>query len=190
MKYHQIIKQDTSNGIGLRVSIFVSGCRIRCKECHNPKGQDFGFGMDFTQDVIDGIVGELNSFPIYDGLSVLGGEPTERENVPYVLDLVKQVKERTGKSVWVYTGRSIEGLRNLVKFSKSEYADQVSELLRTIDVLVDGEFMIDKKDIMLSYRGSYNQRIIDMKESIRQGRLVELVYDVPHVGMVGMNKNK
>lgn len=190
MKYHQIIKQDTSNGIGLRVSIFVSGCRIRCKECHNQKGQDFNFGMDFTQGVIDGIIQELKAFPIYDGLSVLGGEPTERENIPHVLDLVKQVKERTGKSVWVYTGRSIEGLRNLVKFSKSKYADQVSELLRTIDVLVDGEFMIDKKDIMLSYRGSYNQRIIDMKESIRQGKLVELVYDVPHVGMVDMNKNK
>lgn len=186
MKYHQIIKQDTANGIGIRMSLFVSGCRMHCPECHNKNGQNFDFGWDLDESVIQMIFQEFRDVPVYDGLSILGGEPFESENLEGVADIVTSFKsEFPEKTVWVYTGKTYEQLQYMLTkgLECSSLWRALSKILSAIDVLVDGPFIITQKNIMLSYRGSSNQRIIDMDTTRKTGQITELVLDVKHADM-------
>lgn len=156
MYYGTIKPLDIANGPGIRVSLFVSGCRNRCKGCFNPETWDFKYGKEFTWETIHELEELLNN-PHIEGLSILGGDPFEPENRDWVEALVGYVRHNCpGKSIWMWTGYSFEDLCEL-------------PVMKYIDVLVDGRFEEDKKDLRLPYSGSWNQRIIDVAESLKRG---------------------
>jgi len=163
MYYGNIKKNDIANGEGVRTSLFVSGCRLHCKNCFNKVTWDFEYGSRFTKDTEDEILESLK--PNYiKGLTVLGGEPMEEENQEALLPFFKRVKAvYPNKDIWVYTGYRLEV--DLLEGGRKHTA-YTNELLHSIDVLVDGPFMEDKKDISLKFRGSSNQRILQMKEQL------------------------
>ena len=163
MKYAQIFYSDVANGPGIRTSLFVSGCTHHCKECFNPCTWDFGFGDDFTPEVEDQIISSLEPEWV-DGLTVLGGEPMEPVNQRSLLPFFQKVKEKfPDKPLWIYSGYTYEELLQ----SKRCHLEGVTEkILELADVLVDGEFEIDKRNISLKYRGSENQRIIDLPATL------------------------
>ena len=165
MNYAAIKKNDIANGEGVRVSLFVSGCRHHCKNCFNQEAWDFAYGAPYTEETEKEILTALK--PGYvSGLSLLGGEPFESENQEAVLSLVKKVKETMPeKNIWCYTGFLFE---NIQKGSVGDPA-VANELLSYIDVLVDGKFVEEQKDLSLLFRGSANQRILDVKASIAKG---------------------
>ena len=165
MKYATIKKHDIANGPGVRVSIFVSGCNHHCKGCFNEEAWDFNYGSDFTNEVVDEIINCLE--PDYiTGLSLLGGEPFEYVNQQGLLPLLKRVKELyPNKTIWAYSGFLYEELL------KMKY-EETKEILDLIDVLVDGKFDEDLKDPLLYFRGSSNQRVIDMNETRKTGKVV------------------
>lgn len=169
MNYATIKKRDIANGIGVRVSLFVSGCTHHCKNCFNKETWDFSYGEPFTQDTVNLILDYLA--PDYvNGLSLLGGEPFEVQNQGALLELLRQVKARyPQKDVWCYTGYLYD--KDLLKDSRArcEYTD---EMLSYIDILVDGPYIEAQKDISLQFRGSKNQRIIDVKRSLASGEVV------------------
>lgn len=175
MNYATIKKTDVANGPGIRVSLFVSGCTHRCKGCFNSETWDFGYGQRYTKETEREILEALAPEYIR-GLSLLGGEPMEPENRGTVLSLVKKVRQTyPGKDIWCYTGYDYE--KDLLQWAERETPDesheaQTARLLSLIDVLVDGEFVEEKKNLRLAFRGSENQRLIDVKESLRQGRTV------------------
>jgi anaerobic ribonucleoside-triphosphate reductase activating protein len=151
---------DIANGPGVRVSVFVSGCRRHCPGCHNEQAWDFGYGEPYTPKTEEYILKLLE--PDYiDGITILGGEPLEPENLEELLALVWRVHEKTGKSVWMYTGYTFETLLN----AEDEDGFMRFRLAASADVLVDGEYREDERDITLKYRGSRNQRIIDMQKT-------------------------
>lgn len=163
MNYAHIKKSDIANGPGVRVSLFVSGCTHHCKGCFNPETWDFDYGQLFDDDVMDMILGYLSREYI-SGLSLLGGEPFEVENLPILLTLVRKVKEiYPKKTIWCYTGYDFrEDIVDVMVHERLE----VKHFLSYIDVIVDGEFVEDKKDLNLRFRGSSNQRIIDVRQSL------------------------
>lgn len=178
MNYATIKKTDVANGPGIRVSLFVSGCTHRCKGCFNSEAWDFGYGQAYTEQTEAEILEALAPEYIR-GLSLLGGEPMEPENRGTVLSLVEKVRERyPEKDIWCYTGFDFE--KDLLGWLAREQGGaedkDIARLLSLIDVLVDGEFMEEKRDLRLAFRGSGNQRLIDVKESLRQGRTVCLSY--------------
>ena len=151
MNYSGLKKVDTANGYGVRVSLFVSGCRNCCPGCFQPQTWDFGYGEPFTKETEDEILAALNH-PWIQGLSILGGDPMEPENQAALLLFLRRVKETLPeKDIWIYTGYLYEDVSQ-------------SPLLRYADVLVDGPFMEDQKDAGLAFRGSRNQRIIDLRK--------------------------
>lgn len=156
MNYGQIITQDVANGPGMRVSLFVSGCSRHCKGCFNEKTWDPCYGELYTYAVKQKILDELGK-PYYQGLTILGGEPFEDYNVLEVFDLVTDVKEKYPKSdIWIYSGFLYEELMK----------DEMSrKTLEQCDVLVDGPFILEQRNLLLSYRGSENQRIINLNKS-------------------------
>lgn len=159
MRYAKIRKEDISNGPGIRVSIFVQGCDIHCKGCFNQQTWDFNGGEEFTNNTITNLLLLCNKSYIR-GLSILGGEPFALPNFRDTLKLAKLFKESfPDKDVWVWSGHLFEELMNLPDF---EY----------IDVLVDGRFEESLKDPNLYYKGSSNQRVIDVKKSLKQNKLV------------------
>ncbi|MBR1630119.1 MAG: anaerobic ribonucleoside-triphosphate reductase activating protein [Lachnospiraceae bacterium] len=165
----EVLAADCANGIGMRVSVFVSGCTNRCKGCFQPETWDFHYGVEYTQDMEDKILKEL-SRGYYDGLTILGGEPFELENQEEVARLVRRVrKEIPERTIWMYTGFIYD--QDLVP-GGSRYGDKTDEILDNIDVLVDGRFVIEQKSIGLLFRGSTNQRIIDMKQTRASQRVV------------------
>lgn len=169
MHYGQIKKFDIANGLGVRVSLFVSGCLNHCYNCFQPETWNFDYGQEFNQSVIDEIITALTPHYIQ-GLTVLGGEPFELENQKEVLNLMKQVKEKLPKkNIWCFTGYVLD--QDLLEYGKrhGEYTD---ELLSLIDVLVDGPFMEEQKNISLNFRGSENQRVIDMKKTLANNEIV------------------
>ena len=170
MNYATIKNCDIANGPGVRVSLFVSGCTHRCKGCFNEVAWDFGYGEPFTQQTMDEIIGLLKPEYIR-GLTLLGGEPFEPANQPTLVALLRQVKERyPNKSVWCFTGfRLGEELLTEGAYPRTEYTD---EMLSYIDILVDGRFMQELKDISLQFRGSRNQRIIDLNATRKAGEIV------------------
>jgi anaerobic ribonucleoside-triphosphate reductase activating protein len=180
MNYGQIFETDIANGIGCRTSVFVSGCRHHCRECFNSETWNFDFGVPFTEETEDEIIESLK--PDYiDGLSLLGGEPMEPENQPTILKLLRRVKKEVPKAtVWMYSGYIFEELSDKDNKSchvkdimdKDNDNDVTDSILSMLDILVDGEFQIDKKDITLHFRGSSNQRIIDVPMSLKKGSVV------------------
>ena len=161
MNYGKINKTDIANGTGVRVSLFVSGCRNRCKGCFNPETWNFDYGERFTQETIKEILEAMEPEHI-SGLSILGGDPMECENVVPVYELCRRVKEKyPNKTIWIYTGYLWKDVRHL-------------PMMIWTDVLVDGKFIEAEKDITLKFRGSRNQRIIDVQKSLKT-RNVELL---------------
>ena len=174
MNYGAIKKTDIANGPGVRVSLFVSGCTHRCKGCFNQETWDFGYGNPFTDDTQRELLEALSPSYIA-GLSVLGGEPFEPQNQRELLPFLQKVRELLpSKSIWVYSGYLFD--TELLGESRA-HCEVTDEILRLIDVIVDGEFIEEQKNITLRFKGSENQRIIDVKRSLAAGAVVEAQLD-------------
>ena len=165
MNYATIKYNDIANGTGVRTSLFVSGCTHRCKGCFNSEAWDFNYGLPFTKEVEDEILKSLE--PTYvDGLSLLGGEPFEPQNQLVLYPFLKRVKEKfPHKDIWCYTGYLFD--KELLSPSRAT-TPVTKDMLSLIDVLVDGKFIEAKKNISLAFKGSENQRIIDVKKSLNE----------------------
>ncbi|MFA7636846.1 MAG: anaerobic ribonucleoside-triphosphate reductase activating protein [Monoglobales bacterium] len=170
MNYAEIKKRDIANGRGVRVSLFVSGCRHCCDGCFNPETWDFSYGKPFTRETEDEIISALT--PDYiEGLTVLGGEPFEPENQPAVLNLLKRIRsELPGKTIWCYSGYMFEELSGAIP--SPAFTDITKDILSLTDILVDGEFVLGLKNISLKFRGSENQRIIDVQQSLKLNKII------------------
>lgn len=150
MNYCGLNKNDIANGEGVRVSLFVSGCRNHCKGCHNPEAWDFSYGQPFTKETENEIIEALRPSWIQ-GLSVLGGEPCEEENQRVLIPFLRKMRfKMPDKDIWLFSGYTYEMLRN-------------DDILRYVDVLVDGPFLLEQRDISRPFRGSRNQRIIRLR---------------------------
>ena len=177
MNYAEIKNYDIANGLGVRVSLFVSGCTHHCKGCFNPMTWDFSYGKPFTEEVQDELL-EMLSPAYIDGLTLLGGEPMEPDNQRALLPFAKKVRAQyPDKNIWCYTGYKLD--EELLKPSRAR-CEVTDELLSLIDVLVDGEFIEEQKNISLSFRGSENQRLIDLPQTLSAGRiqLINEKYDL------------
>ena len=165
MKYAKIRKLDVTNGPGVRTTIFVSGCTHNCEGCFNKEQQDFNYGNDFTKETEDEFI-ELTKSRQIKGVNILGGEPMQQVMDDTLLKLLKRIKLETNKPIWLWSGYTFEEIINNSKRA---------EMLREVDVLIDGKFEADKRDIMLKYRGSSNQRVIEVKKSLEQGTIIEIL---------------
>lgn len=169
MNYATIKNCDIANGPGIRVSLFVSGCRHRCKGCFNEVAWDFHYGEPFTQQTVQSILSMLAPDHIK-GITLLGGEPFEPENQPAVVELLRQIKSKyPQKSIWAYSGYLFD--KDMLPGKLGPW-EVTREFLSYIDVLVDGPFVMEKKDLTLRFRGSSNQRIIDVPASLATGEVV------------------
>ena len=159
MRYGALKHLDIANGPGCRVSLFVSGCRNRCKGCFQPETWDFNYGLEFTNETLLELLEMLHD-PHVSGLSILGGDPFEPENLDTVLDICKYVRHWFGneKTIWMWTGYDFID-DELISLPIMEY----------VDVLVDGRFIEEQRDLSLFYRGSRNQRVIDVQKSLKYG---------------------
>ena len=150
MRYAKIRKLDVTNGPGIRTTLFVSGCTHNCEGCFNKEQQDFNYGNEFTKETENEFIEYTKSRQIK-GVNILGGEPMQQTKDDSLLNLLKRIKIETNKPIWLWSGYKFE-----------------------VDVLIDGKFEIEKRDLMLKYRGSENQRVIDVKKSLEQDRVIEL----------------
>ena len=169
MYYGEIKTNDIANGEGVRTSLFVSGCTRHCKNCFNKQTWDFDFGNPFTAETEEFIFNA--TAPLWvQGLTVLGGEPMELQNQKGLLPFLKRFKQKfPNKDLWVYTGFELD--KDLVK-GGSRYGEDTDELLSLIDVLVDGRFIEELHNVTLQFRGSSNQRVIDLKKTLQKGEIV------------------
>ncbi len=166
MNYATIKKFDVANGEGVRVSLFVSGCTHKCKGCFNAEAWDFNYGLPYTDAVRDEILDALKPDYIR-GLSLLGGEPFEPSNQRALIELLRMIKrDMPGKDIWCYSGYTYDV--DLCAGGRA-HTEVTDEMLYYLDVLVDGEFVEELKDIKLRFRGSSNQRIIDVGRSLKDG---------------------
>lgn len=169
MNYATIKNCDIANGPGVRVSLFVSGCTHRCKGCFNEIAWDFNYGEPFTQQTIDEILKMLEPEHIK-GITLLGGEPFEPQNQPALLNLLRQIRRRyPQKSIWAFSGYLFD--KDILSGRLGPW-EITREYLSYLDVLVDGPFIMEKKDLSLRFRGSSNQRLIDVPASLRENRIV------------------
>jgi len=176
MNYATIKYCDISNGPGVRTSLYVSGCTHHCKECFNPMTWDFAYGEEFTDEVADKIIKSLEPHYI-EGITLLGGEPMEPSNQRALFPFIKRIKETfPEKTVWCFSGYTLDELTDAE--NKRCHTEVTDDFLKMVDVLVDGEFQIERKDITLRFRGSANQRLIDMNKTREQGEIV-LWHDDP-----------
>ena len=160
MRYNKIRKMDISNGPGVRISIFIQGCTFNCKECFNPETHSFEGGKEFTDETIDRVI-ELCQNENINGLSILGGEPLHPKNIEGTTKLVKTFKEKIpNKDVWIWSGFSYDG----------ELKDK--EVLKYTDVLVDGRYVDELRNPTLKWRGSENQRVIDVQKSLGSSDII------------------
>ena len=167
MNYATIKPVDIANGPGERVSLFVSGCTHRCKGCFNEEAWDFQFGKPFTEEVQKQLLSSLDHDYI-EGLTLLGGEPMEPSNQESLLPFIKAVREHLpGKTIWCFTGYDFEK-DILGKMMKTSAVTR--ELIPLFDVMVDGKFVAEKKNLSLKFRGSENQRVLNVKKSLEEGR--------------------
>ena len=170
MYYGEIKKNDIANGVGVRVTLFVSGCTRRCKNCFNPDTWDFCYGQPFTADTEEEILEALKPSYVH-GLTLLGGEPFEPDNQRALLPFVERVRrELPGKSVWAFSGRVLE--TELLNPESPQHCEVTRRLLELVDVLVDGPYVDELRDITLRFRGSRNQRLLDMKKTLQSGKAV------------------
>ena len=160
MHYNKIRKMDISNGPGVRVSIFFQGCLFHCKGCFNPETWDFNGGKEFNDEVINHIL-DLSNNEVISGLSILGGEPLNPKNIEGTTKLAKRFKERfPDKTIWLWSG-----------YLFHEYIYD-KEIVKYLDVIVDGRFKIELSSPLLHYKGSSNQRVIDVKKSIKEDKVI------------------
>lgn len=160
MKYAQMRQYDVANGIGIRTSLFVSGCHFHCEECFNEEYWPFDYGKEYTQEVMQQFI-DLGKNANVTGYSLLGGEPLDQLQDDWMLRTVQEIKKQTGKSIWMWTGFTFETLNEKQK-----------EIVQYIDVLVDGQFQKEKKNLTLRFRGSENQRIIDVQKTLQENKIV------------------
>ncbi|MCI6552350.1 MAG: anaerobic ribonucleoside-triphosphate reductase activating protein [Lachnospiraceae bacterium] len=169
MNYGKIKNLDIANGIGIRVSLFVSGCTNHCRGCFQPETWDFDYGQRFTAETCRQILTLLEPSYIH-GLSVLGGEPLEPSSQRALLPLFRKIKrEYPDKSIWIFSGFLYES--EIMKAGSHPHCEATEELLSLTDVLVDGRFAEEKRDVSLLFRGSSNQRIIDLSATRQRGCL-------------------
>lgn len=161
MKYSDIKEFDTANADGISVSVYFSGCTYNCKGCFNKIAQDFNYGNEYTKETEDLIIKYAKN-PHIKNVSLLGGEPLQQD-LDKILSLCKRIKEETGKGIWLWTGGYYE---DHIKDSKKR------NIFNYIDVLIDGRFVLEKKDLSLLYRGSYNQRVIDVQQSLKENKII------------------
>ncbi len=176
MKYSSIIGFDVANGPGIRVSLFVSGCSFHCEGCFNKEAQDFNYGYEYTDKTQAYILDRLKH-PDFAGLSILGGDPMcqSKEDLSLLIDLCTQV-HALGKTVWLWTGFSFDELMQKTLLNGNDETTFMHRvLLNNVDYIVDGRFELDKRDLSLAWRGSSNQHIVDVKQSLANGTLVEVV---------------
>ena len=161
MRYNKIRKMDISNGPGVRISIFMQGCTFNCKNCFNPETHDFNGGVEFTDETINKVL-SLANHEYVNGLSILGGEPMHPVNIGGTTKLVKTFKDKyPDKNIWVWSG-----------FLYEDIMERNKEVFNYIDVLVDGQFKEELHDPTLKWRGSSNQRVIDVQESLKNNKVV------------------
>lgn len=163
MNYAQIRHYDVANGPGVRASIFVSGCTHNCKNCFNKEAQDFNYGNLYTKEVED----KFMKYVLDDntkGVSILGGEPLMQTMDDSLLNLLKRIKKETNKEIWLWSGYTYE---------EAILSEKRKEILNYVDVLVDGRFEEENKSLLIKFRGSTNQRIIDLNKTRKEGRIVE-----------------
>lgn len=166
MNYAKIRKFDVSNGPGIRATLFVSGCTNGCKGCFNTELQDFNYGNKWTKEIEDEFISQVKNSNIV-GVNILGGEPMDQIKDESLLKLLKRIKEETEKSIWLWSGYLYEDIIS---------CDKKNEILSYVDVLIDGRFEEDKRNISLKYRGSSNQRIIDVLKTKESNKIIELEY--------------
>ena len=167
MNYATIKPVDIANGPGVRVSLFVSGCTHRCKGCFNEEAWDFQFGKPFTQEVQEQLLSSLDHDYI-EGLTLLGGEPMEPSNQEALLPFIRAVRERLPqKTIWCFTGYDFE---KDILGRMMEASSVTRELIPLFDVMVDGKFVAEKRNLSLKFRGSENQRVLNVKKSLEEGR--------------------
>ena len=170
MNVANIKKTDIADGIGVRVSLFVSGCTHHCKNCFNPETWDFNYGTPYTAQTEQALMDAL-SRPYIRGLTLLGGEPFEPENQRELVKLLRRIRrEQPQKDIWCYSGYTFEELTSGDSRACCEVTD---EMLSMIDVLVDGEYVDAQRNIRLKFRGSENQRLLDLPKSLKKGKAVE-----------------
>ena len=163
MNYEKIDKCSVSNGAGVRTVLWVSGCDIHCRNCQNPQTWDFNSGIPFTDDTMQEILYDLSK-PYIKGLTLSGGHPLDPHNAPKVLEIVKRVKMVfPNKDIWIYSGYTWEDIIQ---------NDTLKEILKYTDVLVDGAYIDELRDISLAFRGSSNQRIIDVQKTLDSNEVV------------------
>ena len=168
MHIGEILTADTANGTGIRLSIFVSGCTNHCEGCFQPQTWDFNYGQLYTESIENFIIEELSK-SYYDGLTILGGEPFEPSNQKTLIGLIRRVKrEMPNKNIWIYTGFTYD--KDLIP-GGCRYIECTDEILDNTDILVDGRFEKQLKNICLNFRGSSNQRIIDMRATRQNGKI-------------------
>lgn len=171
MNYADIKTIDIQDGTGVRVSVYVSGCHFHCKGCHNKEAWDFNYGKKFDNSTIDYII-DLMKPEYIAGLSILGGEPLEPVNQEGLIPLVKKVKQiYPNKNIWCYTGYDFD--KDILGKMYKEFK-YTKDLIENIDIMVDGEFIEEKKIVDLKFRGSTNQRKIDVKASLQMGKTIQL----------------
>lgn len=169
MNYHKIEKTSIANGPGVRVVLWVSGCSLHCQGCHNPETWDFNSGTPFDEDAKKELF-EALSKPWIQGITFSGGHPVERGNAFVVYDLIKEIKTRfPNKDIWLYTGFQLS-----INDFEPPYFDMIvsNEIFKLCDVIVDGPFIESQKDLTLKWRGSSNQRVIDVQKTIQQNKII------------------
>lgn len=163
MNYHNITTDDMLNGSGLRVVLWCSGCTCHCANCQNPQTWDFNSGIPFDEDAMNEICNELNK-PYISGLTLSGGHPLEHRNLKAINDIVAYIKERyPNKSIWIYTGLDFEDILK---------DEPITNVVKHCDVLVDGQYIEELKDVNMPWCGSSNQRVIDIQKSFEQNKVV------------------
>lgn len=177
--YASIRSMDISNGEGIGVALFVQGCKFHCKNCFNPETWDFNDGKEWTQGVKEKFL-ELANRPYINRISILGGEPLADENLDDVLDLVNEIRLLLpNKTIWLYTGYEWEHIFDHIWHYHPQTQEKLSigrwkrqQIISQCDVLIDGQYIDSQKDLTLPWRGSVNQRVINIKESLQKGEIV------------------
>lgn len=164
MYYAQIRKFDTANGTGIRSTLFVSGCTHKCKGCFNQDYKHFRYGHPWTKEIEDKFIEHIKN-PNVHGVTILGGEPMDQVRDNDLKDLVCHIKEETGQNIWIYSGYTFE---EIMMHKKTK------EILKYCDILVDGPFIEEQKDLRLRFKGSKNQRIIDVQKTLSEGKVTLL----------------
>lgn len=175
MNYAIIKTYDTANGPGVRVSLFVSGCTHYCKDCFNSEAWDFNYGKPFTEETMEELLKAIDREWI-EGITFLGGEPMNPRNVEKVSEIIQRIRcSYPEKNIWVYSGYTLAELLERAQDNNPSIQDRdsIRSVLRNIDVLVDGRFVTEKKDLKLRFRGSSNQRIIDVQHYLKTGEIRE-----------------